>query len=1145
MFDGLRFTSVGIGGDGVPSPRATHLAWEADGDALWVAFEDGRLQRRGPEGSRVFERLGNGAPTLARGPSATWYLADGGALYRLDDEPQVAIAQPGASRVRVDAEGAPWLLARDGWVALDEGLRPREPSPDPPPRESLGWRLVEGGLLELATGTLVPLDEHVNDLEVHEDAVWVATRGQGLLQLRPRRVDAVPAPDGLSRRVLRVWYEAATDVVWAQSDPDVWWNVEAPYEQLRPVGLQEPLSGEAPLPPEALPLTLDGVGRWWAAQGRIRREDPSTGALAEVDGSPRFWEALEAWTAPDGQTWLGTVGSIFRWTGLEWVELRRPDGEPHLGVRAFASLPDGSVLFGSASGLGWASGDGQAQEPPLPAAQPSVRHVRVDGDHVWLATDDRGLCVVETAGLPQQLGGGSGWRCLDQALGLGTHGVHTSTDDGHGRVWVSANRGLGWAESASLRAFAVGDAERVPFLWLGREHGMRSAETNGSEGRAVAVTPEGVLWYPSQDGAVALTEERVPAPEAPAVTLAADAARDDLVVVEGGESVTLTWAAGALDWPSDLVFRYRLGEAPWSRPRDARSLVVEELPVGRRSFQVQAGLGGAWGQPAALVLDRLPTFWERGLVRITALAAGLGLMVGLVGLRLRQVQRRREDLEETVRVATQDLRARSEELRALYGHSQAQAARLEQLDQVKRKLLANVSHELRTPLSLIIGPLDALHDSLHGRERERAALALRNAERMEALVDQLLELARAQTGSLRLRVRRGSLLRHVRAVLERFEGVVLEGKEGLTLWFDPEMLDTIVGNLVANAQEHGDGAVIVTVSREGDSALVAVRDHGAGLAGARDPFERLAQRSGSAGLGLGLSLVSELVALHGGEVGAEEAAPGSRFWFTLPLGVQHLALEDVDADDGPATEHDAPDPGGGAARILLVEDNDELRAFMAEQLRLRFRVADVASAEAALPLLAGGRVDLLVSDIMLPGMSGLELARRRPEGVPVLLVSAKGHVDTRVEGLQVADDFLGKPFRIRELLARCDLLLRRRPAAESQGDERTAAERQFLERLERYADAELGRSSLTAEDLARAVGVSRRNLHDRMRALGLLAAGAWLRERRMVRAEALIREGAFETVGEVAAAVGLSRAWFTRAFTARTGVSPGSALKRR
>lgn len=224
--------------------------------------------------------------------------------------------------------------------------------------------------------------------------------------------------------------------------------------------------------------------------------------------------------------------------------------------------------------------------------------------------------------------------------------------------------------------------------------------------------------------------------------------------------------------------------------------------------------------------------------------------------------------------------------------------------------------------------------------------------------------------------------------------------------------------------------------------------------------------------------------------------------------------------------------------------------------------------------LEAGGVDLLVSDVMLPGRSGLDLAawtRERPDRArAVLLISARGDVGDRVEGLAVAGDYLAKPFQARELLARCDALLRRAPQvsgveaplpipdpagrtptgkasspAPGQPPALSESDARFLAALEAAADARISDETLDLDALALAVGMSRRALHGRLGELGLGSPGVWLRERRMAHAEELMARGVFETVGEVAAAVGMSRAYFTRLYTAQNGFSPGSRLRGR
>ena len=1227
IFDGRAFTPVGVGTPGgVHSARVVRVARQPGADAMWVVFEDRRLERHGGDGVQRFEPLGPGEVRFAEGPDALWVTAGDGALWTLGDTPRrVGTLDQDVDRMTVQADGDLWVRVAGShrWMPLDGRFRAvtaRAVTADALPERTHGrWALRDFALLRDGERAL-PWSEWVFDFVEADGAIWASTWGRGLVRISDRAVDVVMPPDGLGEAVDRLWWDPAGGRLWARSQGTAWWAVAEPSQRLDPPTLADHrLSVVQQGNTTALPFSPDGVARWWASRGLVLAEDAADGGLAELSGAPAYWDALETLRTPDGALWLGTSSGVFRYAEGAWAAIAPDPGPGGPGrlrmARAAAALADGSVVIGGEGGVTWVGPAGAPVRGPMAPRPTTVRHLRLAGDVLWVSTEERGLCALPALPAPPAWGTEDAWRCLDQGNGLGSHGVHASVVDDHGRTWVSANRGLGWAATSALDAFAAGAQDVVLFTWLAEEDGLRSTEANGFAGGAVWRSETGALYFPTQAGVVRVDPRRVSPRATPRVRFGAAAVAGESAPTEGlrvdrpDAVVELSWGGISLGSSQPITYRHRLDAGPWSAPSGTESVLLRGLTPGEHQLEVQASLGDGWGPGAAVSIVRAPTVWERPWIRLAGFLALPALLVGVFGLRGRISRRRTAALSEHVARATAaladasgQLEARNrtlaeqaetldgqlvrmheqaEELRRLYEQSAAQASRLAEIDRLKRRFIANVSHELRTPITLIIGPLSAMRDRLpEGELRDAAGLALRNADRLQNMVRQLLSIARAQAGTLAPKVRRVAIGRLVTASLRRFPATpsgsgpaVCVPEPDPAVWCDPEMVDTALGNLMANAREHGRAPIEVdVVVLEGDGVApaavrVTVRDHGPGLPatgpdGLFDRFQDDGRDRAERGLGLGLALTRELVELQGGSVGAGAAeGGGARFWITLPLGVEHLALDELSLET-PADGAGAPAPpdaelGDAGASILLVEDNGELRAFLQAQLARHHRVRAVASAEAALAALERGRFDLLVLDVMLPGMSGLALAervRRSDTTTPMLMISALADVDDRVVGLEHADDYLAKPFEVRELLARCAALVRRRVGPGDAGPEpagarpptpQAAHDRRLLGALEAAAVPLLSNSDLTVEDLSRAVGMSRRALHDHLRAMGRESPGEWLRELRLKRAMELIERGEMQTVGEVAAAVGMSRAWFSRVYKARTGRAPGAQLKER
>jgi PAS domain S-box-containing protein len=396
--------------------------------------------------------------------------------------------------------------------------------------------------------------------------------------------------------------------------------------------------------------------------------------------------------------------------------------------------------------------------------------------------------------------------------------------------------------------------------------------------------------------------------------------------------------------------------------------------------------------------------------------------------------------------------------------NQAMAA----LDRVKTAFFSNVSHELRTPLTLILGPLEELiqsADGLKDDQREELVLAHRNALRLLKLVNSLLDFARIEAGRsaatyepIDLSSFTCELASVFRSAVERAGLRFLVACPPLSemVYVDRGMWEQIVLNLLSNAFKFTlQGEIEVALRANGDQAELRIRDTGTGIPAHELPrmFERFHRVEGTRGrtqegAGIGLALVQKLVELHSGTVRVESReGEGSTFIVNVPFGRAHLPAERVLAEP---TRPTAPSGAGAYAdealgwlpppvstapeagrvpvqprqHILLAEDNADMRGYIVRLLSQHYEVETVADGYAALAAINAHRPDLVLTDVMMLGMNGIELVRAlrkdsRTLTLPVMILSARATEEARIEGIQAgADDYLVKPFSARELLAR-------------------------------------------------------------------------------------------------------------------------------
>ena len=385
---------------------------------------------------------------------------------------------------------------------------------------------------------------------------------------------------------------------------------------------------------------------------------------------------------------------------------------------------------------------------------------------------------------------------------------------------------------------------------------------------------------------------------------------------------------------------------------------------------------------------------------------------------------------------------------------------LAEMDRAKTVFFSNVSHEFRTPLTLMLGPLDELTRAGDERHAELATTARRNALRLLKLVNTLLEFSRLEAGRNDATFAATDLGALTRDIASSFRSAIesaglrftVETDLAEPVFVDRAMWERILLNLLSNALKFTfEGAITVSLRRTGDMAELSVSDTGVGIAPDELPqlFERFHRVRGTKsrtheGSGIGLALVSDLAALHGGTVAAESTVGhGTTFHVSIPLGSAHLEavkvvahetsftsvaeqyLAEVDSTVVRArTARSATPIGGARARILLADDNADLRDYVGGLLSGRYEVTPVANGREALAAARTEPFDLILSDVMMPDMDGFELLRAiradaNIAATPFVMLSARAGEEAALEGLLAgADDYIVKPFSNEELLAR-------------------------------------------------------------------------------------------------------------------------------
>ena len=525
---------------------------------------------------------------------------------------------------------------------------------------------------------------------------------------------------------------------------------------------------------------------------------------------------------------------------------------------------------------------------------------------------------------------------------------------------------------------------------------------------------------------------------------------------------------------------------------------------------------------------------------------------------------------------------------------------------LRSRFFANISHEFRTPLTLILGPLgDMLDSNAENREHKRNYLLMQqNAKKLLGLVNQLLDLAKLESRNLKLVVREGVITSTIQAIAASFTSHAqhrhiqfhIAVPSGVTGWYDEDKLEKIITNLFSNAfkftPEGGEVnmkvSLVEEVTGEGSASSassrrikIVVEDTGEGIPPEQIDkiFDRFYQVDDSStkeksGTGIGLALVKELVELHRGEVSVDSyPGKGSTFTVFLPIAKEHFlkdeiadtyAREDIISHIKPEGMHSltsAEDPAPNQKdlpHVLVVEDDKDVRDYIKRQLEQDYNVAEASNGEEGIAVAVGRIPDLIISDLMMPELDGIELCRRlktdeRTSHIPIVMLTAKASQNARIEGLETgADDYLVKPFDKRELQARVKNLIEQRRQLREKYSRQvtlqpgqiaiTAADERFLEKVMKIIEDNIENSTFSVEEFSREIGMSRTQLFRKMQALTNQSVSEFVRDFRLKRAASLLEQRA-GTVTEIAYQVGFNNlSYFAKCFKELFGKSPSEYL---
>lgn len=637
----------------------------------------------------------------------------------------------------------------------------------------------------------------------------------------------------------------------------------------------------------------------------------------------------------------------------------------------------------------------------------------------------------------------------------------------------------------------------------------------------------------------------------------------------------------------DITYEYRIDGKPWqSLPTSTNTVNFHNLKAGTHLLEFRAKDINTYSEVKSLKVTIRPVWYATWWAYLLYLAI-FALAVWAVLLQLRQ--------------------------RHLASLNAMKLKQQEEISEAKLQFFMNISHEIRTPMTLIVSPLQRLLVSDTDEKRQAAyQLMNRNAQRIMQLITQLLDVRKIDKGQMKLYFREVEMNDYVRNLVEGFRDLCdtknikirfIGVEQGLKAWIDPMNFDKILVNLLSNAFKYtpNNGKINVSLANDGNgNYIINVQDTGKGL----DPneiqnvFERFYQQHCNEnntvqGSGIGLNLTRSLVQMHHGEITAanNENGLGCHFTVVLPLGNSHLSQEEIDASttenaekdfvisttDSTSNEEntssanetsertrkepvklqpltDEKNPFVSRKYLLVVEDDEEIQKYLTTELSSAFNVTCCHNGNEALQILRHKLPDLIISDVMMPGLDGMGLLRNirqntMTNNVPFILLTARTSEEDTIEGLNLgADAYITKPFNI-EILRRTALnLVQRHQQLKNIYDGRQtpkvdkvkvlSPDEKLMQRIMKVINANLGNPNLNNELITREVGISRVHLYRKLKEMTNLSLRDFVKNIRLSEAARLLSEQ-HHSIAEIAEKTGFDNvSYFAVVFKQKYGLSP-------
>jgi signal transduction histidine kinase/ligand-binding sensor domain-containing protein/DNA-binding response OmpR family regulator len=956
-------------------------------------------------------------------------------------------------------------------------------------------------------------------------------------------------------------------------------------EQVSPVDLGLPAPDQHPLSVLSLHRTRNnklyvGVYAWG-----IIVLDLATGARHTINQGPGLYDlntnnifCLKE--DSKGNLWIGTNGEgINVLKDGKVIKKFTPRPRPDAGNEAFLPMngyiraieedASGNIWIGSHGGginvynpqkEQWTTYTQSNSQLPSDKVQALLLDSR---GNMWAGTFGEGLSLYDKKNQT--------FVTFSEKDGLQNTTVYQIIEDQNGLIWLSTNTGISSFDLAKKTFRNYTHHNGVQNSNFVRASGIRL-----SNGELLFGGLEGFNYFNPAKltinrnvPVVLLTDLRVsnksvvPGPDAPVKEHISTA---DQIRLAYKQNFALHFVALNYTIPKQNHYAYMLEgfDKDWIYTGTINTVSYTNLDPGEYTFHVKAGNNdGIWSTKDTVIKIYVqPPFWRTAYAYLFYIVAFGGL---LLYSRYRGITRIRKKF--------------------LLEQERQEVKRMQELDRLKIKFLTNLSHDFRTPISLIMGPVDQMitEEKTAGR-LEKLNMVKRNARRLLNLVNQLLDFRKMEEHELTLQLAQGEFISYVKEVTDSFRDFA-ERKHihfqfrsdvpKLEALFDHDKIERILFNLLSNAFKFTleDGSVIVEVQKmdkpaEADQKWVSIKVMDTGIGIPHDKkdqlFERFFQASTTTsvlnqGTGIGLSITKEFIKMHGGTIDVEsEPGQGSTFTIQIPLRITTPPIHDEPAITATPGTANPQESTTDLPVVLLVEDNEDFRFYLKDNLRNNYKVLEAANGKQGWQKALAHHPQLIVSDISMPEMDGIDLVKKlkadkRTSHIPVILLTALTAEEQQMAGLETgANDYITKPFNFEVLHAKIRNLLllnqtlkttySRQIKVQSPEVNIESADEKLLNTIASYLEENLTNAQLSVESLSKEVGMSRSSLYSKLLELTGLTPVEYIRSYRLDKAAALMEKSDM-TVAQIAYQVGFSTPnYFARSFKNKFNMLPSEYI---